>query len=114
LTNSCRGIVVFIVGINYCAVSTQVFGFIVYLRLGGSILLIIIPLNPLISFTKAKEHKKFFLSRDSLISSQGLEYKKKGEGKRSCRSTRVFCFFPSNILPVSLSFAIYLYLIIPT
>lgn len=80
MTNSCRGIVVFIVGINYCAVSTQVFGFIVYLRLGGSILLIIIPLNPLISFTKAKEHKKFFLSRDSLISSQGLEYKKKGKG----------------------------------
>jgi len=47
---------------------------------GGSILFIIISLNPLISFTKAKEHKKFFLSGDSLISSQGLEYKKRGKG----------------------------------
>lgn len=45
-----------------CAVSTRVFGFFVYLRLGVLhffVYLFIISLNPLFSLTKAKEHKKF-------------------------------------------------------
>lgn len=42
--------------------------------------------------TKAKEHKKFFLSRGFLVWSQGSEYKKR-EGKNSCRSIRVLLLF---------------------
>lgn len=50
----------------------------------------IISLDHFFSLTKAKEHKKFFLSRGFLVVwSQGSEYKK-GEWKSSRRSIRVF------------------------